>query len=670
MFRLRLRWTVLLSWAVLAALYSAPVQGQGISCIPQDTRLCLQGGRFQVEVAWTAPGFGEGPGHAVPLTDDTGTFWFFDNSNVELVLKVLDGRAVNGRFWVYYGGLSDVAYTVVVTDLRTGMKEIYDNPAGRLASRADTAAFLAESPGPAPAPTASLTPAPLLRRGPEFQSNVSTSGEQRTPSVALGPDGGFMVAWWGQTSRISDYDAFGRFYDSTGKALTGEVRLNTTIPGFQYETRVAASLTGEYMAVWSDENHLFGRVFSPAGQPLGNEIRIGSTPWFQSSASIAADPAGGFLVAWRDSGESASSVPPSLRWQRFSRLGQRVGVEGIVQRPGGEINVAASPAGGFLLVWTEPHELLETNVLALLLDAEGRPLDNQALRVSTDGARRPGYHGNSVPVFHSDGGFSVVWETFIFGGGPGTPGTFARRFGAQGQPAGPVVTLPRRAFFSAKTALAELPSGGTLALWYDYGEPVQDPDGGVYGQIFDESWAPVGGRSRINTYTTHSQTEPALAVSSQGEIVAAWSSGLEPPSILSPPGYGLGTQDGDYFGVFGQRFTIASCALDSTTQLCLGGRFRVEVRFTDPRNGQQGTAHAIPLTSDTGTFWFFSDTNVELVLKVLDGRGVNGHFWAYYGALSDVRYTITVTDTLTNQSKTYNNPFGRLASRADIEAFQ
>jgi hypothetical protein len=54
---------------------------------------------------------------------------------------------------------------------------------------------------------------------------------------------------------------------------------------------------------------------------------------------------------------------------------------------------------------------------------------------------------------------------------------------------------------------------------------------------------------------------------------------------------------------------------------------------------------------------------------VLDGRGVNGRFWVYYGALSDVKYTITVTDTETGETKTYENAPGGLVSRADVEAF-
>ncbi len=61
--------------------------------------------------------------------------------------------------------------------------------------------------------------------------------------------------------------------------------------------------------------------------------------------------------------------------------------------------------------------------------------------------------------------------------------------------------------------------------------------------------------------------------------------------------------------------------------------------------------------------------NVELVIKVLDGTAINGHFWVFYGALSNVQYTITVTDTQTQAVKTYTNPSGTLASVADTSAF-
>jgi hypothetical protein len=53
----------------------------------------------------------------------------------------VDGRTVNSRFWVFYGALSDVEYTITVTDMTTGVAKSYSNPQGQLASVADTSAF-------------------------------------------------------------------------------------------------------------------------------------------------------------------------------------------------------------------------------------------------------------------------------------------------------------------------------------------------------------------------------------------------------------------------------------------------------------------------------------------------------------------------------------------------
>ena len=112
------------------------------ACVASGTALCLNGGRFKVEVAWRVPAQGtSGVGLAVPLTSDTGYFWFFSANNIELVIKVVDGRAFNNKFWVFYGALSNVEYTITVTDTLTGSVKTYVNPFGQLASVADTAAF-------------------------------------------------------------------------------------------------------------------------------------------------------------------------------------------------------------------------------------------------------------------------------------------------------------------------------------------------------------------------------------------------------------------------------------------------------------------------------------------------------------------------------------------------
>ncbi|HET9768504.1 MAG TPA: hypothetical protein VFS60_16775 [Thermoanaerobaculia bacterium] len=138
-------------------------------------------------------------------------------------------------------------------------------------------------------------------------------------------------------------------------------------------------------------------------------------------------------------------------------------------------------------------------------------------------------------------------------------------------------------------------------------------------------------------------------------------------TVSTTPG-GPGTEDFVEFPLPPSPPAAGSCA-SSVTALCLNdNRFRVTVAWED-FSGNTGSGQAVALTDDTGYFWFFGADNVELVLKVLDGRGVNNHFWVFYGALSSVEYTITVTDTATGAVRTYRNPSGTLASAADTQAF-
>jgi hypothetical protein len=92
--------------------------------------LVLGGGRFLAEVTYGTAGGSVGSGTPVAITPDTGYFWFFGTSNVELLVKVLDGCATNGRFWVFAGGLTNLRVTLQVTDLATGTVRRYDNAAG------------------------------------------------------------------------------------------------------------------------------------------------------------------------------------------------------------------------------------------------------------------------------------------------------------------------------------------------------------------------------------------------------------------------------------------------------------------------------------------------------------------------------------------------------------
>lgn len=102
----------------------------GGSCTSNPTTLCLSNSRFRVTAQWKTRDGTTGNGQGVPLTSETGYYWFFGSSNVEMVVKVIDACSFNQRFWVFAGGLTDVNVTLNVTDTKTGVSRTYTNPLG------------------------------------------------------------------------------------------------------------------------------------------------------------------------------------------------------------------------------------------------------------------------------------------------------------------------------------------------------------------------------------------------------------------------------------------------------------------------------------------------------------------------------------------------------------
>jgi hypothetical protein len=113
-----------------------------------------------------------------------------------------------------------------------------------------------------------------------------------------------------------------------------------------------------------------------------------------------------------------------------------------------------------------------------------------------------------------------------------------------------------------------------------------------------------------------------------------------------------------------------SCAATSTA-LCLdGNRFRVQAFWRIP-DGSSGNGQVVPYTSsDSGIFWFFGPANWELMVKVLNGCGVNQRHWVFAAATTNVEFTLRVRDTNTGIVRMYFNPQGRAADAlTDVSAF-
>ena len=121
----------------------------------------------------------------------------------------------------------------------------------------------------------------------------------------------------------------------------------------------------------------------------------------------------------------------------------------------------------------------------------------------------------------------------------------------------------------------------------------------------------------------------------------------------------LGPETGGHFQanfddiVLEEAIDAPTCNADSMTLCLQSSRFQVTATF-DIGSGS-ANAHAVPI-GNSGYFWFFDAGNVEAVVKVVNGCGVNDKFWFFAGGLTNVHTVITVRDTHTSVSKTYVNP--------------
>ena len=128
---------------------SATTFGGQTTCTPSSTVVCLLSNRFRVSINYLnqfasppQPGTFQAKRLLQGVQNpDTALFGFSNAEAVEVVVRIVDARPFAPRFDVYYGGLTDVEYTVSVTDTQTGVTKTYRNPPGTVGGGVDRSTF-------------------------------------------------------------------------------------------------------------------------------------------------------------------------------------------------------------------------------------------------------------------------------------------------------------------------------------------------------------------------------------------------------------------------------------------------------------------------------------------------------------------------------------------------
>ena len=104
---------------------------------------------------------------------------------------------------------------------------------------------------------------------------------------------------------------------------------------------------------------------------------------------------------------------------------------------------------------------------------------------------------------------------------------------------------------------------------------------------------------------------------------------------------------------------ILSVTESNTLRLINSHPFDVTLTATDPRTGKTGQGQVISQNDIYGIFSIPDITsnagNPEVVVKMVDATGIGQSYWVFYGALTDLNYTLSVREVATGTTKSYND---------------
>jgi Ca2+-binding RTX toxin-like protein len=379
----------------------------------------------------------------------------------------------------------------------------------------------------------------LRSAGQEFRVNSFTASAQSSASVAMDGDGDFVIVWQSREQDGSDYGIYAQRYDAAGAKRGDEFLVNTTTTFGQLYPSVAMSATGDFVISWTglqDGNNysILARRYNEDGLARGDEFQVNSyTVDAQWKSSVAMDADGNFVIVWQSNGQD-DGLSAGIYGQRYHSAGVKRGGEFRVNTytTQGQINpsVAMDVDGDFVVTWeSEDQDGSGWGIYGQRYDSAGRRQGDE-FRINTT---TTGLQISTRVAMDAAGNFVVTWVS-----GTSTDfDVYARRFNAAGIAQGNefrVNTVALNRQFSPDVAMDE--DGDFVIAWYS---SVSASDYELYAQRYNASGIPKGGEFRTNSFLPSYQMNADLAMDSEGDFVIAWQSD---------------TQDGDWFGIYAQRY--------------------------------------------------------------------------------------------------------------------
>ncbi|MEO7794835.1 MAG: hypothetical protein ABIV06_08685 [Thermoanaerobaculia bacterium] len=469
-----------------------------------------------------------------------------------------------------------------------------------------------------------LEPVALTHPDPGDPANEVFSGR-----VGVGSSGRSLVAW-GEYRSDSDYDVPARIVDASGNFLTPRFDVNTTRAGTQAGPTGVVAVGGDrFVVVWEGESDqspyydVYFRIFASDGTPLTGEVPVSSSPTgARYSGSVATDGGSRFVISWTSDGQDG--YLEEIYFREFRADGTAVSDEVRASAGAGQEGlfdefsyIALSKSGAIVLAWRADG-----------VDADGWGVAGRKyFRGCADGAPRLTLGGGRFEV-------CTLWTSFSGAHGAGVPVALTTDSGGFW-------------FFgpdNLEVVVKILDGCGTNQRFWLYSAGLTNVEVtlGVIDTWTGQTWirdtrlaTPFPPIQDIEALPGCGALPPAVAETEKTESRPPYRPQVEP----APLG-------------------LSNCVEDAQHVCLQAGRFRVSANFRTA-SGLSGEAVAVPLSGESTAFWFFSATNLELFVKVLDACVPFERFWVFSAGLTNLFVRLRVEDTDSGEIREYENPLDR-----------
>ncbi len=441
--------------------------------------------------------------------------------------------------------------------------------------------------------------------GGEFRVNTATADDQQLPSVAVDSLGNSIVAWNSRLQDGSGWGVYARRFNSDGRAITSEFRVNQSTAGDQNQARAAIGGDGSFAVGWASSGQdgsgtaVFARRYKAAASALGAEFQLNvTTAGDQSHPALALDDLNDLTAAWTSAVQDGDSG--GIYARRFSSTGVSLSGEQLI--PGTTAgnqdyaSLAATGPGQIQLVWTSnPQDGSAGGVIARLLKPNEVPTTTGLAAVSVLEDAPPWIVDLAAAFADPDEPSGLLSYSITSNSNP------ALLAGTTIDQATDRLTLT---FATNTRGQATL----TVRATDSQGFFVETPLAISVAAVTDVNTRPLGPpilASTGNSGTTpQNSTATALAHDEAGNFVVVWANAVDGPNQI-----------------FGRRFTAAGQPLGQPFAVSEPGQ--VAVIFPDIAMKADGQ---FVVTWSQSTSSTFVDTDVYARRFAADGNPLGGQF--------------------------------------------